>query len=326
MSKPCGLSACIAPEEVGCRLGEASPEQCVHWLQATDTNAVAVGVGAATASDWARLPWTGNALGALDVGFLTGHIRARTVGLFGAAASGKTSLLGAWYLLLGRDIAPKGLSFAGSLTLEGWENIAASLRWRAKNGPAFPPHTSSGSGRHPGLLHLTMQSGAAKRDILFADAPGEWFSRWAVRRDADDASGARWLADAADVLVVTADSETLSGPKQGLARSNLLELLRRVGAERRRRPAALVWTKSDVPVDAQMRQAVTKAADNALGQYLTFNVSMRSTPGQEPGNRGQGLLELFEWVTSVQEAGFLKPAAPEPELELLRVVGGVHAY
>lgn len=325
MSKPCGLPACIAPEEVGCRLGEASPQQCMHWLQAAAADGAAGGAAAAPAGDGARLPWTGNALGALDVGFLTGHTRARVVGVFGASASGKTSLLGAWYLLLGRDIAPLRLSFAGSLTFEGWENIAGSLRWNAKNGPAFPAHTSSGSGRHPGLLHLSLQLGAVKQDILFADAPGEWFSRWAVRRDADDAIGARWLADAADVLVVTADSDALSGPKQGLARSNLLELLRRVGAERRGRPAALVWTKSDLQVDALMRQAVANAAQNALGEYLTFSVSMRSTPAQETTNRGQGLLELFEWVTTVEEAGFHQPAALEPEREMLRVVGGVHA-
>jgi hypothetical protein len=260
----------------------------------------------------------------MDIGFLAGKARTRLVGLFGAAESGKTSLLGAWYLLLGRDIGPAGTSFAGSLTLEGWENIAGSLRWNSKHGPAFPPHTSSGTGRHPGLLHLDLQVRESRQDVLFADAPGEWFSRWAVRRDAEEATGALWLSEASDVLIVVADSDALAGPRLGLARTNLVSLLRRVGAERRGRPVALVWTKCDVRVDDQMRQAITQAADLALGSYRTFRVSMHSAPDQEPHNRGQGLVELFEWALSVPEIPFQRLAEHEPERELLRQVGGVH--
>ncbi|MGX4641685.1 TRAFAC clade GTPase domain-containing protein [Massilia sp. SYSU DXS3249] len=261
----------------------------------------------------------------MDIGFLAGKTRTRLIGLFGAAESGKTSLLGAWYLLLGRDISPDGTSFAGSLTLEGWENIAGSLRWNAMRGPAFPPHTSSGTGRHPGLLHLDLQVHEVRKDILFADAPGEWFSRWSVRRDAEEATGALWLSEASDVLIVVADSDALAGPRMGAARTNLVALLRRVGAERRGRPVALVWTKCDVKVDDQMRQAVIQAADLTLGSYRAFSVSMHSAPGQEAHNRGQGLIELLDWALSVPETPFLKLAEQEPEQELLRQVGGVHA-
>lgn len=322
MSGRCSQAVCIAPDEVGCRVGEASPHLCKHWQQNPDAEAPGT-TGAV--EDGARLPWTGNALGSMDIGLLAGKARTRLVGLFGAADSGKTSLLGAWYLLLGRDIGPDGLSFTGSLTLEGWENIAGSLRWNAVHGPAFPPHTSSGTGRHPGLLHLDLEVGDVRRDMLFADAPGEWFSRWSVRRDAEDAAGALWLSDASDVLIVVADSDALAGPHLGVARTNLVALLRRIGAERRGRPVALVWTKCDVKVDDQMRQAVTQAADLTLGSYCTFSVSMHSAQGQEPHNRGQGLIELFEWALRVPEAPFHRPAAPEPERELLRLVGGVHA-
>ncbi|WP_115228550.1 TRAFAC clade GTPase domain-containing protein [Iodobacter fluviatilis] len=274
--------------------------------------------------DGARLPWTGNAMGALDIGFLAGKARTRLVGIFGAADSGKTSLLGAWFLLLARDVSPEAVSFAGSLTLEGWENIAGSLRWNATHGPAFPPHTSSGAGRNPGLLHLSLQVCDARRDILFADAPGEWFSRWAVRRDAEDAAGALWLSDTSDVLILVVDSEALSGASRGVVRKNLFSLLRRVGAERRGRPIALVWTKSDVNVDEQMRLSVTQAADLSLGRYSTFNVSMHPAKGQRPHNRGQGLIELFEWALTVAESTFDKQVESDPERELLRLVGGVN--
>jgi hypothetical protein len=206
-----------------------------------------------------------------------------------------------------------------------WDKRQLSLRWNAKHGPAFPPHTSSGTGRHPGLLHLDLQVHEARHDILFADAPGEWFSRWAVRREAEEAIGALWLSEASDVLIVVADSDALAGPRLGVARTNLVALLRRVGAERRGRPVAVVWTKCDVKVNDQMLQAVTHAADLALGSYRTFSVSMHSAPGQEPHNRGHGLIELFEWALSVREGPFHRPAGREPERELLRQVGGVGA-
>ena len=321
MSRVCSQAACIAPDEVGCMVGEDSPQQCKHWQNSGD----AKGQTAVTETEEsARLPWTGNAMGAGDVGALAGRARTRLVGVFGASGSGKTSFLGAWYLLLGRGIGPQDVSFAGSLTLEGWENIAGNLRWNAAHGPSFPPHTSSGSGRHPGLLHLDLQVHSTRQDLLFADAPGEWFSRWSVRRDAEDAAGAAWLSGASDVLLVIADSSELAGPKLGTARTNLLALLRRVGSERRGRPVALVWTKCDIAVDAQMREAITRAADLSLETYETFSVSIHEAVGEEPHNRGQGLLKLLEWVISVHEGTYPKQVPPHPEKDLLHLVGGVH--
>ena len=322
MNRPCAQLACIAPDEVGCIEGESAPHLCKHWQKKTDAE---VSEASGAVEDGARLPWTGNALGSMDIGFLAGRARTRLVGIFGASDSGKTSLLGAWYLLAGRGICPDNISFAGSLTLEGWENIAGSLRWNSVRGPSFPPHTSSGAGRHPGLLHLDLNIRGARRDVLFADTPGEWFTRWAVRRDAEDAVGALWLSNASDVLIVAADSQALAGPKLGVARSNLLSLLRRVAAERRGRPVALVWTKADVEVDPQMRKAVTEAADLVLGNYETFSVSMHSAAGQEPYNRGQGLVELFEWVLTAPEETLKVVSDAMPEKDMLRQLGGVYA-
>jgi hypothetical protein len=322
VSRKCSHTACLAPDELGCKVGEGALQQCKYWQSSHDVPEQAA---VSETDDSARLPWTGNAMGAGDIGFLSGASRTRLVGVFGVAESGKTSLLGAWYLLLGRGIGPQGISFAGSLSLEGWENIAGNLRWNAAHGPSFPPHTSSGSGRHPGLLHLDLQVDRGRQDLLFADAPGEWFSRWSVRRDAEDAAGAAWLSGSADVLLVIADSKELAGEQLGTARANLLSLLRRTGAERRGRPVALVWTKCDVAVDEQMCSAVKRAADLAFGTYETFRVSMHAAQGQDPYNRGQGLLELLDWVVRVDEVTFPKSVLPHPEQELLRVVGGVHA-
>ena len=94
--------------------------------------------------------------------------------IIGPHKAGKTTLLGAWYLLLGRGYRPNDkLRFSGSSSLAGWEVVANSLRWEPGSiSPAFPPHTSSRGARIPGLLHLAFnQVGAHRRDFLMTDAP-----------------------------------------------------------------------------------------------------------------------------------------------------------
>lgn len=317
MLNRCSQANCHAPE-VTCTVGELDFERCEHWRSSN-------GVSTPDASkpvpeaEGIRLPWTGNAFGSSDVSFVAGRSSARVVTVMGAESAGKTSMLAAWYLLIHRGHRPGQLACAGSYTLEGWENIAASLRWSTPRGPAFPAHTSSGTGRHPGLLHLAMKPpGGPRLELLFADAPGEWFTRWAINKEAADAQGAQWLSDTADVLLIAADSEALSGPQRGAARSRLLELLNRVGAERRGRDAALVWTKCDKEVPAAISTAVRAAAAKGLGPHEEFRVSLLpkspSTDGESLG-QGQGLMELFSWVAVVPGRKFMYPEQGEPLLE-----------
>lgn len=83
--------------------------------------------------------------------------------------AGKTSLLAAFYLLIARGIRPDGVEFAGSVTLEGWENIAGSLRWTSASGPTFPPHTSTGGGRD-GMLHFALDARQGRCELVAACA------------------------------------------------------------------------------------------------------------------------------------------------------------
>jgi hypothetical protein len=305
MNKRCSLEACFDPEVVGCKIGEMKIERCPHWY--ANAESVATESPSAKVEDGIRFPWTGNALGAADLTFLSGHARTRLVAIMGAEAAGKTSLLAAWY------------SFAGSLTLEGWENIAASLRWSSPQGPAFPAHTASGTGRQPGLLHLAISNSGTKSQLLFADAPGEWFARWAVNRDAPDAAGAAWLASLSDVVLVVADSSALAGERCGVARASLFELLRRVGHERAGKPTALIWSKSDVNPSKEMVEAVKNMADRNLVEYKSFSISIHPSEGSEQSDGGYGLAELLSWVVSVTEQALPVPVATSPGRDLLKI-------
>jgi hypothetical protein len=279
-----------------CDLGFLDRSDCPNWKgQVAPTSDNAGG------TDEVLLPWSGSALGLADLGFVAGRAKPFVVGIVGAQSAGKTTLLAAWYLLLGRGLVNDGVRrFAGSYSLAGWEAVASALRWSPGQPPRFPPHTTSRGGRAPGLLHLAFRKDDRRpKDYLLTDAPGEWFQKWALYRDAPDGAGARWVADHADVLLLIADREALSGQSMGSARGALQLLAHRLGAERRGRPLALVWTKADIAVASEMEKAVREAVFKAMPDAVEFSVSILSG-AEETDGTGSGLVDLLKWTLNVR--------------------------
>ena len=287
----CSRSSCFAPESTR-DLGHLDFSKCPAWkaqhqAEAEQTNST---------GDEVLLPWSGSALGLVDAGFIAGRTKPLIVGVAGPQNAGKTTLLAAWYLLIGRGLVAPARRFAGSYSLAGWEAVAGTFRWTPGRQPSFPPHTSSRGGRAPGLLHLAFRDSAGEfREYLFADAPGEWYQKWALNRDGLDSEGARWVAEHADVFLLIADREALSGQNRGSARGSLQLLAHRLAAERSGRPVALVWTKSDVAIAPEMEKAVRDAVLGAMPDAMEFSVSI--APGTDgASDEGQGFLELLGWT------------------------------
>ncbi|WP_113065797.1 hypothetical protein [Oleiagrimonas sp. MCCC 1A03011] len=234
-------------------------------------------------------------MGEADLNFVSGKVKPITVGIIGPESAGKTTILGALYLLLGRGNLTTGDNvFSNSYTLTGWETVAASLRWKPGQPPNFPPHTPSGAARAPGMLHLAFrQKDGSLRDFLFADAPGEWFQKWAVNEQATDAEGARWIARHADVTLLIADRQALAGPKMGTARNDFQLLAQRAVAEARGRRLALVWTKGDVEVESAMEAQIRKAVASDSSNVPEFTVSVY--PRSEV-DAVEGFREVFDWI------------------------------
>jgi hypothetical protein len=158
------------------------------------------------------------------------------------------------------------------------------------------------------------------RGYLFTDAPGEWFQKWAVNRNAIDGEGARWVAEHADVFLLVADREALSGLRMGSARGAFQLLARRLAAERGGRPVALVWTKSDVAVAPEMEKAVRDAVLGPMSDALEFSVSV--VPGAHGApDKGQGLLELLDWTLSVRRARVTLPPVSTTSADPLFMFG-----
>lgn len=266
------------------------------------------------------LPWTGSALGLADLNFVTGHAKPTVVGIAGPESAGKTTLLAAWYLLLGRALLIKNeWTFNGSFSLEGWEAVASALRWAPGQSPGFPPHTSSRGARAPGLLHLTFRHHNNQlRDLLFADAPGEWFQRWAVDENAEDAEGARWVSQHADVLLLVADRQALSGPRMGSARSAFQLLTSRIAAQRRGRPVALVWTKADIEVLPEMESRIRQTVTSVIPDAAEFSVSVLS---EGTTTTGEGFQEIFRWILGSRRPAVQIPSTPALDTDPLFVYG-----
>ena len=237
----CRMEDCFFPN-TNCGAGFMDVARCPHYQEDSGQ-----GSTDPTADD-ERFPWTGRPFGLKDLRFLSSVKRPHLVGIAGPADAGKTTLLGMLFLMIyrGHRIMDDA-AFAGSFTLQGWENIARHLQLNSDGPIQFPPHTTQ-SGRLPGLLHLRFSvAGGSARDFLLSDAPGEWFSNWTDNAEAENAAGARWIAANADTVVIVADTAALTGPQQGPARATLEFLIRRVQGNCRKDAVALLWSKTDLP-------------------------------------------------------------------------------
>ncbi|CAD6563037.1 hypothetical protein LMG24235_08279 [Paraburkholderia sabiae] len=273
MTRRCGNQDCFVHEGESCPLGESPAEGCADWL---DGNETAGEVPQPEAEVAVSVPWSGAALGTSDLFNLFSYRRPVMIAVVGAHDTGKTTILVGCYLAMMKGATLGGASFSGSKTLEAWESLAAWVRLE-KGSPSFPPHTPRGTGRVPGLLHVALRNSShAQRDVIFTDAPGEWFSSWAVNEEAEDASGARWIATNADALVIVADSKRLAGPERGSARKELRQLVERLGRHVGARPVVFVWAKSDErPAEAikeSIRAALREHLPHAQETECTTNV------------------------------------------------------
>lgn len=269
----CSEKHCHVPRGP-CAAGEEHWTKCPLWRganeQAADINS--------TPTPQAAPPWSGCSLGTDDLDLIAARSAPHLIGIIGPHNAGKTTLLAAWYLLLCRGDHLPGRLFAGSASFEGWESIAHWMRWDPKVGPTFPPHTSMGQGRRPGLLHLALRlNNGSLEDILFTDAPGEWFEKWAVHRDDQDAAGARWVVRNSDVFLFIVDSESLAGTGRGSARLKVAQLARRLRDEVGQRPVHVLWTKTDVAVPPELKSNVTHDLSLHFPRMRSFSVTIQGT-------------------------------------------------
>ncbi|MDH5925054.1 hypothetical protein L8S13_01990 [Vibrio lentus] len=271
MTGGCTNKNCFVNEGESCAEGNPDKKCCQYWsLNEVEGNTESVDSSAI------RVPWSGSAFGGADLINLTPRGRSILIGVLGAENSGKTTFLVGNYLQLLRGSKIGHTQFSGSLTLGAWESLSSWLRFDSANSTvSFPPHTARGTERVPGILHLSFRNeNEEMRDILLTDAPGEWFTSWSVNETAIDAEGARWVVKHADAFIIFADSEKLSGKERGQARSDLRQLIERLGNHAGNRPAILAWAKNDQKPPEKMVASIRRALNENITNSKEVEISV----------------------------------------------------
>lgn len=275
----CSRQACFAPD-LACVLGK---DECENF-------SIPTSVEAAVEDEVGQvLPWSGASLGLSDLFPVAALGRPRVIGVVGAANSGKTTLLAGQWIAARRGIGSFGTSFAGSYTISGWHQIARHLQW-IPNGAGFPPHTSAVDERAPALLHMSIALNEVSRhQVLFADAPGEWFTRWS--EVPAEAPGAEWVAAFSDAFVILADADALSGSLRGKARGAYVALAHRLASSSGGRPVVPVLTKADIPVP-----------DAILDQIDSLNLELFGAPSMKVSARSTGFHPITAAIDAAMSA------------------------
>jgi len=295
MAGKCSQPTCF-PDEHGCNVeGCRNLSDCKHYDKTESTKEIKDSVAITPAEESYRMPWTGNSFGVTDLNFLTASTKPILIGITGVASAGKTSFLASLYCLLrhGRKIGD--YTFAGSLTLNGWEDIAWYLSWKENGNIQFPPHTANNSGRVPGLLHLSLKNSLDEKiDLILTDAPGEWFDHWRNNINSENAKGAKWIHDNSDAFLLFADCDMLLSTKRGQAKLQINSVADRLFENIESRPIGLVWSKSDIEIADITKNQITEHLEEKPSVH--FNEFRTSVKEGEDGIFHKNICESINWI------------------------------
>lgn len=271
----CSHSNCFAHDGEQCYMGELDHEECASWIKDEQVNNSSNNSGERDAPS--RVSWSSSSLGSVDLTAIYQQSPSILIGLLGAHNTGKTTFLAANYLqLISGDSYSSG-GFCSSFTLGAWESISSWARINNDNQlPSYPPHTPRGMERNPGILHLGLKPDEGKvKNIFLTDAPGEWFTRWAIDSNLMEAEGAKWTADHSDAYLIFADCEKLCGEDRSTARRELRTIIERLGEVVGTKPTILIWAKSEHQPPDGIKRAIQRALADNLPQATELEVTVK---------------------------------------------------
>ncbi|WP_133256921.1 TRAFAC clade GTPase domain-containing protein [Hymenobacter edaphi] len=301
-----------------CLLNNPKLTDCEHWQPDATNAADASNKKAKSTSGQTRakrgqalegqsVEWTGYPLRLAEIELVSRRTNPLIIAPVGAVSAGKSSFLGMLHSLLLRGHGLAQYTFAGSLTLLGWEDLAVALRFH--RGQATDQIATPSDPTYYSLLHWAMRrADGYLRDVLFPDASGEVFSQWAVNQSDPNADNVRWIHRHADAFVFFIDCEALV-LRRGAAVSNLMDLAGRLAHGLNGRPVVVAWAKADMmdQVRPTVKQSLLSQLEQVLGAVPHFEIS-KQLQGQ-PDPRQLANLGLVDHILQVIESN--RPDSPE---------------
>ena len=306
MKGRCVLSDCGVKDGLTCEEGHSDLVDCPHFRPISDDIEIPESGVVTDDGTGQRLPWTGRALGLSDMMLVSARSSSTLVGLIGPFDAGKTGFLTSLFAHFVRTGAVLPFSFAGSFTLQAWARLKQYTSWPTSYGPAFPPHTPDSAERVPSLVHLAFRETAQPiKDVLFTDAPGEWFTRWMQNQAAENAKGARWIVDNATHFLFFVDRVALAGPNVGRVRHETQVMARILAEQRRGRPVIAIWTKSDCECAPEIEAPIRAKLQKFFGDHPNFDLHVKDP----------GCLKVLELVLARPEPAPLHPVRTSRDID-----------
>ncbi|MGI4871722.1 MAG: TRAFAC clade GTPase domain-containing protein [Janthinobacterium lividum] len=253
--------------------------------------------------------WSGEALRLPEIELVSRQGAPVILATVGHADAGKTTFLGLLHTLLLRGRPLGHYTFVRSLTLLGWEKLAAA--WRFKGGEVRGSTPTPDDPDYYSLLHWTLrQPDQRLREVLFPDAGGEVFSRWAIEATDPTAANVRWIEKNADAFLFFVDCRALA-ERQNPAFIQVIKLATRLRDNLNGRPVLVLWSRADYlsAVSPEMQAKVTKQLQLRFGFYTSFEISNELT--DSPEIRQLNMLAAVNEALSQVAARRWLPTAPD---------------
>lgn len=321
----CNKSDCTVATTGKCLESHASLKECPHFVVETPASAPldselssktpAVTSPSPTESRQAeglskvgRKFHPGSELGLDDAAEIMRSRYFHLIGVVGQTDAGKTAFLSALYLMSSQGLLRPQYSFAGSLTLQGFEDRVRRVRRWEKTGlpKEFMAHTQLPNPRSPSFMHLSLKEDEGQGrsiELLMTDLPGEWTTELINRLET--ASRFRFLGRA-DAVVYVLDGPLLanrdSQHQEAHKAKLMLERLRKTPLVSINTPLVLLISKCD-ELGMNIPPALSEIVEETKALNFEPEVILSSCFSRFPKQveSGTGVKQVIDFVLTVHK-------------------------
>ncbi len=314
----CDREGCTVGVTGICLESHAQPADCPHAKLVADAELELLVPASSAVPEANDVPpprkfHSGRELGLEDAAEIMRTRYVHLIGVIGFSGAGKTCFLSSIYLeAFWGKMKPRCI-FAGSLTLQGFEERVRRLRvWPdGRLADKLIDRTQLQDPRYPSFMHLALHRGEStpnRLELLFTDLPGEWFETLVNRAETADRM---MFLQRADGIIFVIDGQKLADDKARHVEvqnaSLLLERLTETVGINPETPLALLISRCDLlgstkpPVSAIEIKA--KAEELGFTPLLIGAAAVSPIPatGETPRIKaGTGIIEALEAVIACE--------------------------